>query len=147
MVKTNQAIADFIFHNNTQGIHVNGDSMQPLLSNGQAVKITPIKQPVRPGKCYVFIRKGVLCVHRLKKIRKEKFFFIGDTSQKTDHVSIDAIVAELDSKQNMYTIQIIRFVNLFFDIAVRIYPKCKILRVKMIHSIIKCERFLYERKI
>lgn len=147
MAKIHKAIAGFFFSNNVKNIHVCGNSMQPLLSNGQAVKVLPLQLPVIPGKCYIFICNGVLRIHRLLKIKKGKVIFIGDTSQKLDSVPFDAIIAELDSKQNIFVILVLRYINLFFNKAITIYPKCTKLRVKVIRCIVRCERFFYERKV
>ncbi len=146
MATIHKAIAAFLF-STSRDLRVSGNSMQPLLSDGQAIKVSPLQQPITPGKCYVFICNGALHIHRLVKIRKENFFFIGDTSQKIDRVPLGAIIAEPDSKQHLFTILILRYINLFFEKVITVYPKCKKLRKTTIRCIIRWERFYYERKI
>lgn len=126
---------------------MSGNSMQPLLSSGQRVRVLPLQQPVTPGKCYIFVNGRALRIHRLLKISSNNAVFIGDTSQKLDRVSLDAIIAELDYKQNIFVIFILRYINLLFEKAITLFPQCSKLRIKVIHCIIRCERFFYERKI
>jgi len=147
MNKQNKAIADFLFADSMPTLQVYSNSMQPLLSAGQQIAILPLQNPLMCGKCYIFIYKGKLFIHRLIKVINNKAVFIADSAQKREIVPIDAVIAEPIFKQRWLVVFVICILNLLFDTLIKVFPGFAILRVKIVRGIIKCERALYERGI
>jgi len=147
MNKQYKAIADFLFTDPSPKLQVFSNSMQPLLSAGQQITILPLRQPLTCGKCYIFIYKGKLLIHRLIKVMNNKAVFIADSAQKKEAVPIDAVIAEPAFKQRWIIILIISWLNRLFYTLIKIFPDSAKLRVKIVRGIIKCERALNERGI
>ncbi len=147
MINFYKAITTFLFDNKEPVLHVCSDSMYPAFSCGQKVKVIPLRQPLECGKCYIFIHKGKLNIHRLLSVKNDCSVFIGDRSRRKEHVPISAIIAEPEYDQNIVTTFILRYINLFFCRIIPAFPQCALVRVKVIRNITKLEKFFYERKI
>lgn len=147
MNKFNNAIAEFLLYKPYLSLKVYGNSMYPFLVNGQEASITSLQQPLKCGKCYVYISGNFLYVHRLVKSENKSFFFIGDSAQEMEEIPADAVIAELDYKQNAFFIFILRYLNLIFINIALIFPQFIKLRRGVVSAIIKLERLLYERGI
>ena len=113
MIKNDYSfIKPFIFaENNARYFSVKGNSMWPLLKDGQRVRITTIKKPLKKGKCYLFAYKNALYIHRMLKVTGRKACFIGDYSEKIEEVPIESIIGELDSSQNRIVLFIFNLIN------------------------------------
>jgi hypothetical protein len=96
---------------NERYFSVKGNSMWPLLKDGQRVKITAIRKPFKRGKCYLFVNKNVLYIHRLLRIYDKKAFLIGDYSEKIEEVPLEAIIGEFEYNQNGVTLFILNLLN------------------------------------
>ena len=90
---------------------VKGNSMWPLLKDGQRASISAIKMPLKRGKCYLFVNKNLLYMHRLFRMSDNKASFIGDYSEKIEEVPVEAIIGELEHKQNRITLFILNLIN------------------------------------
>ena len=97
--------------NNERYLAVKGNSMWPLLKDGQRVRITTIKKPLKKGKCYLFAYKNALYIHRLFELSDEKACFIGDYSEKIEEVPLEAIIGEMEHNQNRITLFILNLIN------------------------------------
>ncbi len=142
-----KAITDFLFTTPMPTLKICSNSMQPLLTEGQQISILPLRRPLTCGKCYIFVYKGKLFVHRLIRTMNSKAVFIADSAQKNEVVPIDAIIAEPVLYQKRISIFIVRMLNYFFYFFIKKFPFLARLRVKTVRGIIKCERALYERGI
>ena len=147
MNKFNNAIADFLLHKTTQVLKVCGNSMHPFLVNGQEASIISLQSPLKCGKCYIYISGNSLYVHRLVKAKNNTLFFVGDGAQKLEEIPADAVIAELNYKQDAFIIFILRYINLIFIKISRVFPQFIRLRKKVVSAVIKLERLLYERGI
>ena len=128
-------IKPVIFNNNEGYLTVHGNSMWPLLKDGQRVRVSIVKKPLKKSKCYLFIYKNSLYIHRLFEIQNDRVLFIGDYSEKIEEVSKEAIVGELKLDQNRLILFVLSVLN---DIFIKIAPGfLKGLRIrKKIFSII-----------
>ena len=147
MNKFNNAISDFLLHKTTQALKVCGNSMQPFLVNGQEASIVSLQSPLKCGKCYIYIYRNALYVHRLVKSKNNTLFFIGDGAQKLEEIPADAVVAELNYKQDAFFIFVLRYINMIFVKISSVFPQFFRLRRKVVSAVIKIERLLYERGI
>jgi len=85
--------------------------MWPLIKDGQRVKISAIRKPFKKGKCYLFVNKNVLYIHRLLRISDKKAFLLGDYSEKIEVVPHEAIIGELEYSQNRIILFILNLIN------------------------------------
>ena len=72
-----------------------GNSMQPLLHDGQNVVVDFNITNLSIGKCYVFIKDDKLILHRLVWNNQRFALFIGDNSRSIEKVFLSDIVARL----------------------------------------------------
>jgi RNase P subunit RPR2 len=147
MNKQYKAIADFLFADPVPTLQVYSNSMQPLLAAGQQIKILPLRKPLTCGKCYIFIYKGKLLIHRLMKVINDTAVFIADSAQKKEEVPIDAVIAEPALKQRRMIISVIGLLNQVSYTLIKVFPGFAKVRIKIVRGIFKCERALYERKL
>lgn len=142
------AIKSLLFANGpTVSMPVASNSMWPLLSQGQKVNVRLIKGPLKNGKCYLFIYKNTLCVHRLLKVKNGQAFFIGDNAERSEKVSSEAVIGELERYQSKMTVFILNLLNqIFFIIFSRIIAEIRI-RNKIFAAITRLEKKVYERKV
>ena len=147
MVCKYRVVKSFLLKNSVNNLLVKGNSMYPLFTDGERVKIIPLKNSLIPGRCYIFVCNNSLLIHRLLMIKRDSVYFIGDNSQKIDIVSKEAVIAEPESNQNYLVILLLRYINMFFISAIKISSWSSQLRVKIIYLIDSLERFFYERKI
>lgn len=72
-----------LFRNSDACLHVAGSSMDPLLKNGDRIRIVP--KPPRTGDIAVFLAGGLFFVHRIVWRKGDFFYTIGDNSPVPDH--------------------------------------------------------------
>ena len=119
---------------------VKGNSMWPLLKDGQNVKVSAIKKPLKRGKCYLFVYKNQLYMHRLLKVSNSQACFIGDYSEKTEEVPLDAIIGELENKQSWIALFIVNVINsIYINTDPGIFKRMRI-RNKVFSILSKLER-------
>ncbi len=141
-------IADLLFENNKAEIPVQGNSMAPGLTNGERVVVKPVRYPLRKGNTYIFVYCNNLYIHRLFNLIKCNAQFIGDCSRTGETVPIQAIIGEPAIQNGSFSKYLIHLINSTTLIKHGTAPHIlKRLRIFAIASILKIERWLYERKI
>lgn len=130
----------FFAGNNERYLTVRGNSMWPMLKDGQRVKIAKIKRPLKIGRCYLFVYKNLLYTHRLFRISDNKTCFIGDYSGKIEEIPVEAIIGELKYDQKRITNFILSLFNsIYFTIDNGIFKKMR-LRNKFFSVISKLDK-------
>ena len=80
--------------NSTIEVQVDGTSMEPTMISGDVVSIQP-QEAYLPGDVIVFIYKNnCLLIHRLLKIRNNRYFCKGDNSFRLEDISFDQILGK-----------------------------------------------------
>ncbi|MBP5190077.1 MAG: VanZ family protein [Bacteroidales bacterium] len=80
----------------TVTIAFGGSSMLPLIDGrSDRIELSPINGELRLGEIYLFVYNGHCVIHRLLKIRYEKFVFRGDNCCSCEVVTREAVLARL----------------------------------------------------
>ena len=142
-----KAIQDFLYSNTLHTYTIGSNSMCPLFVKGQRITAKPIKGQLQCGKCYIYIDNNELFIHRLYTIRKKHAYFIGDNSQKKEKISMDRILAEPETNQNLFILFLVKGINSIFCSLTTYFPSMATIRIKIIRFLIIFERILHERKV
>lgn len=85
-------IKEIIYKTGGFKIQIDGDSMNPVLRNGQIVYIAPINQELREGDIILFYRKNILVLHRIIKKYSKRYLLKGDNENEIDMITSDKII-------------------------------------------------------
>lgn len=100
---------------------ISGDSMYPVLKNGQAVTVTT-KENYLPGDILVYeYKKEGLLAHRLLKIVSGRYFCKGDNSFRIEDITYDQILGkiEIENDSNISN----DFLDFSYEIG-KLFKKC-----------------------
>jgi len=125
---------------------VQGNSMEPLLKEGDSVRIFNVTS-LKPGDCFIFKYNGKMIIHRLAGKIGEYYYFIGDNSSSFEKVSREQIFGVLGcNSKNNKAMQLIRIINWLYLQIMKWRPFCHIsgLRKRTIRIIY---RSFHEKKI
>lgn len=119
---------------------VTGNSMSPFLrGNRDTVVLSSINRPLKRGDIVFYLRENGSCIlHRIKRIKKNGYFFVGDAQTAVEgpvgREQLLAVVTAVvrdgerlssgDAKWNFYKYVWIRLVRLR-PVIVKIYSKIK----------------------
>jgi hypothetical protein len=97
-----------------------GDSMKPLLKEGQKVSLRPLEKEERliSGNLYAFRRGPNLVLHRLICYRKGSYLFVGDNRMSPELVERCEVVGRCEIRQN----PILRLIITAFSVAAYTSP-------------------------
>ncbi|HEX2955342.1 MAG TPA: S24/S26 family peptidase [Chitinispirillaceae bacterium] len=141
-------ISDLLFKNDIAEIPVQGSCMAPVFTDGEKVVVKPVRYPLREGNIYIFVYCNNLYVHRLFKLKNGIAQFTGDRSRTCETVPAQAIIGEPATQNSSLSKCLILLINSTTFIHRGKAPYfLKRLRICAIISILKIERWLYERKI
>jgi hypothetical protein len=104
-----------LFENGPVEMNIAGNSMWPYYTDGQVVKIYPKKQyNLYPGKCYVFLKKDILIIHRLICTFQSIALFAGDASNSIERVELDHIIGIPEKNSPAVSDPMIALINYMF---------------------------------
>lgn len=88
-----KAVSYFLLEN-TLPILISGNSMYPILKDGEYIDIHPFSQNLTLGKCYAFLYSEIIICHRLIAMNGDVLVFSGDNNKTFEYILKSNIVAE-----------------------------------------------------
>lgn len=108
-------VADFLCSQSGH-VRVEGNSMYPLLCEGEPVTLRPAGKELIPGKVYVFWQGTRLFAHRLLRQKGQTAFFSGDNSRLFQRIAVKDVVGECVVRQCRFFVRIMSIINYFMYI-------------------------------
>jgi len=93
---------------------VRGRSMYPALEPGRRVRLKTPDLPLRAGRCYAFIHRRRIVVHRLVCRCGSDALFAGDRGCRYERAPMDSVVGELDYQYTGERLWLVAAINSFF---------------------------------
>jgi len=128
-------------------VAVNGNSMWPFLQHGQIVTVGRIQNPLKQGRCYLFIHNNSIFIHRLLKTLSGKAVFAGDYSGDTEEIPLESVIGELKISQNKIILFVLNLINNIFIYGLPVLARRTRLRNTLLSAALRLEKKMYERKI
>jgi hypothetical protein len=114
---TGAIVTGFLFeHSDTVRLPVQGNSMHPLLQDGQMVPITMVDNaaPLRCGDIYAFAWDNRLVIHRFVIMKKDRAVFAGDNRPFHEVVDRSDVVGRYGIRHSALVQLVITTINVLF---------------------------------